>query len=73
MGYEKIKIHFMKTMTLNQMGEINGSFDCSTRSQLSFVGGSVLAGTLIAGPWGYLGGLVFSSAVMIWKCPGTNH
>ena len=53
MGYEKIKIHFMKTMTLNQMGEINGSFDCSTRSQLSFVGGSVLAGTLIAGPWGY--------------------
>ncbi len=60
-------------MTLNQMGEINGSFDCSIKAQLAFAGGSVLAGTLVGGPWGYIAGIYFSSAVLLWKCPGTNH
>lgn len=63
----------MKTLTLNQMGEINGSFDCSVENQLSFVGGWVVGGLIFGGGFGYLGGLVVSSSILLWKCPGKNH
>lgn len=54
------------------MGEINGSFDCSVKNQLSLVGGVVLAMSF-GGPFGFIGGLYLSSAIIMWKCPGTNH
>ena len=62
----------MKTMSLNQMGEINGSFDYSQENMLAFSGGVIIAMSF-GGPFGFLGGLYVSSAIMMWKCPGTKH
>ena len=57
----------MKKITLLEMEEIKGSFDCSTESQLAYIAGAGLAGAF-GGPFGFLAGIYTGAAISIWKC-----